>query len=323
MRKNSEKNRQASPGSDWERGRVAAVHRERFELWTQTGSVYARMKRGLRLSGQDMPTVGDVVFFSGGSGGDGVIQQIAPRSSFFARLDTWHGTRQAVAANFDWVLIATSLNEELNLNRLQRYLAQAEESGGKPAFLLTKADLATPEEIARQRTRVQAMAGDAPVLVLSAGTATGLEALEALLQPGQWAVLLGSSGVGKSSLINALTKDTVMKTGEIRVKDAHGRHTTVHRQAVRLPWGAVLMDTPGMRELALWDSAEGVAAAFPEIAAAAEACRFRDCSHTGEPGCAVLQGIQAGELDPVRVKNYQKLLAEAKRTRAIAHRKKK
>ena len=135
--------------------------------------------------------------------------------------------------------------------------------------------------------------------------------------------IFGRRNAGKSSLINALTKDTVMKTGEIRVKDAHGRHTTVHRQAVRLPWGAVLMDTPGMRELALWDSAEGVAAAFPEIAAAAEACRFRDCSHTGEPGCAVLQGIQAGELDPVRVKNYQKLLAEAKRTRAIAHRKKK
>ena len=323
MRKNSEKNRQASPGSDLERGRVAAVHRERFELWTQTGSVYARMKRGLRLGGQDMPTVGDWVFFSGGSGGDGVIQQIAPRSSFFARLDTWHGTRQAVAANFDWVLIATSLNEEMNLNRLQRYLAQAEESGGRPAFLLTKADMVTPEEIARQRSRVQAMAGDAPVLALSADTATGLEVLEALLQPGQWAVLLGSSGVGKSSLINALTKDTVMKTGEIREKDAHGRHTTVHRQAVRLPWGAVLMDTPGMRELALWDSAEGVEMAFPEIAAAAEGCRFRDCSHTGEPGCALLHGIQAGELDPVRVKNYQKLLAEAKRTQAIAHRKRK
>lgn len=323
MRKNLEKSRQSSPESAWEGGRIAAVHRERFEIWTQTGSVFAQMKRSLRRSGQDLPTVGDFVFFSGGSGGDGVIQRVAPRSSFFARMDTWHGGQQAVAANFDWVLITTSLNEELNRNRLQRYLSQAKESGGRPAFLLMKADLVTPEEADRQRMQVQALAGDAPVLVLSAGTGTGLETLEAMLQPGQWSVLLGSSGVGKSSLVNALAKNVVMKTGEIREKDAHGRHTTVHRQAVRLPWGAVLMDTPGMREMALWDSVDGVAAAFPEIVAAAEACRFRNCSHTGEPGCALQQMLQTGELDPQRLKNYQKLMTEARKTRTIARRRKK
>ncbi len=300
--------------------RVTAVHRDRFEIMTEYGPAFAQMKRGLHFA--EMPTVGDLIEIEYNPGGDSMAVAILPRRTLFARFDGWKGVRQLVAANVDFACITTSLNADFNIRRLERYLALARESGAEPVFLLTKRDLVddlTAEAVAAQ---VYGLAPDCRVLILSARTGFGMEALESLLAPGTIAVLLGSSGVGKSSLVNALLGVEVMDTGEIR-DDDKGRHTTVHRQMLELRCGALLIDTPGMRELAMWDALDGVADVFAEVDAAAQRCRFRDCTHTHEPGCAVLAGLESGELDPGRVRNYLQLHSEADKTAQMAEKRRR
>lgn len=295
--------------------RVTAVHRDRFEIMTAYGPAFAQMKRGLHFD--EMPTVGDLIEIEFNPSGDSMAVDVLPRRTLFARMDGWHGTRQLVAANVDLACITTSLNADFNIRRLERYLALARESGAEPVFLLTKKDLVddlTAEAVAAQ---VYGLAPDCRVLTLSARTGFGMDKLKALLAPGTVAVLLGSSGVGKSSLVNALTGENTMDTGEIR-DDDKGRHTTVHRQMLELSTGALLIDTPGMRELGMWDALDGVADVFAEVEAAAQRCKFRDCTHTHEPGCAILAGLASGDLDPGRVENYLKLHDEADRTAMLA-----
>ncbi len=296
--------------------RVTAVHRDRFEIVTRRGPGHAQMKRGLRAD--EMPTVGDLIRVEYNPAGDSQAVEILPRRTLFARQDTWHGERQLVAANVDLAFIVTSLNADFNPRRLERYLALARESGAQPAFLLTKRDLADDLAAEIAVAQVLNLAPDCPALAVSVRTGQGMDALRALLTPGTIAVLLGSSGVGKSSLVNALMGAEVMDTGEIRADDDKGRHTTVHRQMLELACGALLIDTPGMRELAMWDSVDGVEDVFAEVAEAAQRCRFRDCTHTHEPGCAVRAGLESGALDPGRVENYLKLHDEADRTAALA-----
>lgn len=300
--------------------RVTAVHRDRFEIMTEHGPTFAQMKRRLHLS--EMPTVGDLIEIEYNPGGDSMAVAILPRRTLFARFDGWKGVRQLVAANVDLVCIVTSLNADFNMRRLERYLALARESGAEPVFLLTKRDLVddlTAEAVAAQ---VSGLAPDCRVLVVSARDGYGMETLKRLLAPGVVAVLLGSSGVGKSSLVNALMGREAMDTGEIR-DDDKGRHTTVHRQMLELATGALLVDTPGMRELAMWDALDGVADVFSEVEAAAQRCKFRDCTHTHEPGCAVRAGLEDGTLDPGRVKNYLQLHSEANTTALLARKRKK
>lgn len=312
-------------GPEWQAGvrgtlaRVVAVHRERFEIVTEYGFSHARMKRGKQYrEGGELPTAGDFIDVEYNPSGDSMATAVLPRRTQFVRQDSWHGTEQLVAANFDCVFIVTSLNAEFNARRLERYLALALESGAQIAFLLTKLDLADEAMVARARRATEALALGHPVLALSARSGEGMQQLCAYLTRGKSAVLLGSSGVGKSSLVNALSGDEVMEVAAIREDDAKGRHTTAHRQIIALRNGALLIDTPGMRELGMWDALSGVADVFAEVAEAAARCHFADCTHTHEPGCAVLADLAAGRLDPKRVRNYLNMHSEADLTAARA-----
>lgn len=290
---------------------ITAVHREQFEIVCKEGEGRAQVKRSLNLP--EMPTVGDFVALRYDPSGISIIHAILPRRTLFARADSWRGGKQLVAANVDTVFITTSLNMEFNVRRLERYLALALESGAMTVFLLTKLDIADTAMTARAEAEISRLAPGFPILMVSAHTGQGMDKLEEMLAPGTMAVLLGSSGVGKSSVVNALIAENRMKTNIIGENDK-GHHTTVHRQIIQLRTGALLIDTPGMRELGMWDALDGVASVFPEIDEATSRCRFRDCTHTHEPGCAVLAGVENGSLDPKRVRNYLAMHSESART---------
>jgi ribosome biogenesis GTPase len=242
-----------------------------------------------------------------------VVQHVLPRATVFTRKASGpSGAPQVVAANVDVALLAASLNVDLNPRRLERYLATTYESGAEPVIVLTKADAC--DDVAALVETVEAVAFGVPVIAVSAATGQGLEALSAHLAPGRTAVLLGSSGVGKSTLVNALAGADLMATQAIREDDAHGRHTTTHRELILLPSGALILDTPGMRELALWDADDGVTMAFADVTDEVERiaadCRFRDCTHGREPGCAVRAALENGDLDTGRWRSFQKLQRE-------------
>jgi ribosome biogenesis GTPase / thiamine phosphate phosphatase len=302
--------------------RVVVQQRNLYRLVIATGGAAVEIEG--RISGRfaheaadgGYPVTGDWVAAEL-KGGAAVIAHVLPRSTAFTRMAA--GTAkdmQVVAANVDTALLCASLNAELNLRRLERYLATAYESGAAPVFLLTKADAC--EDVASLVDSVQEIAFGVPVLAVSAKTGQGLDELSTHLAPGKTAVLLGSSGVGKSTLVNALAGAERMATREIREDDAHGRHTTTHRELILLPSGALILDTPGMRELALWDAEAGVAAAFAETTAQveeiAQGCRFRDCAHDREPGCAVQAALADGALDAERWQSFQKLQRELAHT---------
>lgn len=290
-------------------GRVTEVHRERWRVACAHGEVWARLKGTLQhaaLVAEDLPTVGDFVYLQYEPQGDTLVTAVLPRSSKFSRRD--NKTEQLVAANFDAVLITSSLNADFNLARIERYLAAAWQSGAQPVVVLTKADLcADPFPYIAQVERV---APGVTVHAVSAHTGDGLTELAAYLAPGRTVALLGMSGTGKSSLVNAFLGEQRLDVGDIREDDARGRHTTTHRQLLPLPSGACIIDTPGMRELGLWAVDHGVAEAFADIHALAEGCRFADCAHHSEPDCAVRAAVAAGELSAKRLSSYHKLVSE-------------
>ena len=291
--------------------RVTAVHKERYEIICGYGITHARLKtKEYFVDGQDFPTTGDFVMINYIENGDSQIIATLPRRTLFSRREPGPVPRdQAVAANFDYVFIMQSLNLDFNPKRLERYLTLAWQSGATPVVLLTKADLV--EDYWAFLTRVERIAAGVNIHVVSAHTGYGLNRLNAYLQPGKTVVFLGSSGVGKSSLVNALAGEEVMAVNAIREDDSKGRHTTTHRQLLRLKSGALIIDTPGMRELGMWDVSEGLSDAFADVESYMGKCRFSDCRHEREPGCAIKAAIAAGELDISRWESYRKLQEEA------------
>lgn len=260
----------------------------------------------------DLPAVGDwvAVRLPGEEGGQGVIQAVLPRKSKFSRKAAGHRVaEQVVAANVDTVLLVTGLDGDFNPRRIERYLIAAWDSGARPVLVLNKADRAEDAEALRRE--VEAIALGVPVHLVSAKTGEGCDALAGYVAPGQTLGLLGSSGVGKSTLINRLLGREAQRTREVRESDDRGKHTTTHRELFFAPGGGLVLDTPGMREIQLWEGdGEGLAAAFADVEELAAACRFRDCQHAGEPGCAVEAALASGELAPERLESYRKLQAE-------------
>ncbi len=294
-------------------GCVTAIHRERILVSANGETFGATLKTSVyyNFSSEAFPTVGDNVLVRYNPMGDSQIIKTLPRRSYFSRRDPdpLKG-EQAVAANFDYVFMVSSLNADYNEKRLLRYLVLARQSGAEPVVILTKLDLCQDPESYVSSAR--SVAGpDISIHTLSAVTKEGLKELAPYLQEGKAIVLLGSSGVGKSSLVNAISQEPLMETQAIREDDAKGRHTTTHRQILKLKNGALLIDTPGMRELGMWNADDGLSDAFEDIINLSQGCRFKDCSHQREPYCAVQAAIQNGHLAQTRLDAYFTLEKES------------
>ncbi|GMQ57640.1 ribosome small subunit-dependent GTPase A [Vallitalea sediminicola] len=309
---------------------------ERFETYYNKGLIPARIlveNRGMykvitehgELSGinsgklyyetdkESLPTVGDWVAVTPIDGEDKVvIQHVLPRKSQFVRKiagSTIEG--QVVAANFDYVFIVASLNNNFNINRLERYLTIAWESGAEPVIILSKADLCDNTD--ERMIEVENIAFGVSTYAISSLEGIGISQIKKYFQKGKTSVVLGSSGVGKSTLINTLCGEEILKVNEAREGDDRGRHTTTHRQLIILEDGGMVIDTPGMRELGLWSEGEdgnALSDTFSDIDELSKKCRFRDCTHTNEPGCVVIQAIENGELERERLDNFNKLKRE-------------
>jgi len=302
-------------------GRITDHRGSHYTVITRHGEASAVLKGTYYHNAElreDFPCVGDFVHIQHNDSGPSLISNLLPRKTMFSRADfSGHAIgyvktvlEQVVAANFDYVFIMTSLNYDFNVNRIMRYIAQAHQSRGKPVVILTKADLVDGYDSLVKS--VEKAAPDVPVHAVSAHTGHGLDALGKYFQPGKTIVFLGMSGVGKSSLLNVLMDQEVMIVKAIRDDDSRGRHTTSHRQLFKLPSGAMVIDTPGMRELGLFDVDYGLSAGFADVEELVAQCRFSDCLHQTEPKCAIRAALEDGSLSNEHWKRYQAMKRESK-----------
>ena len=295
-------------------GRVSRVDRGLPLVLTEDGPVRAEPATHLRETSEGPIAVGDWIALARPEGHDvAIAEAILPRTSAFTRKDPGEqAIGQVMAANIDTVFVVQALSPNgPNLSRLERELVLAWESGATPAVVLTKTDLCRDGEALRDEVRAVALGVD--IHLVSAVTGQGVDELRDQIEPGTTVAFFGASGVGKSTLLNCLIGTDVQETAEVRETDGKGRHTTVAREMFFLPEGGIIIDTPGMRALALWDAEEGIASAFPDIEELAEGCRFADCTHTREPGCAVREAMEAGELAERRLDSYLRLREELER----------
>ena len=317
-------------------GRVTVQHRGAYDVLTDAGEIRAGLPGRARHEAEslaDLPVVGDwVALEPAADRGAPIVRAVLPRRTKFSRLAAHDPgsdvTReQVVAANVDVVFVVASLADDLKPRLLERYLTLAWESGARPVVLLTKADLEPdPEKVAAE---VAEVGGSVPVHAISTRAGLGMDAVRSYLEPGVTAALLGPSGVGKSTLVNALAGEELLATGSLR-DDGSGRHTTTRRQLVILPGGGLIVDNPGMRELQLWVAGEGLEEAFADVTELETQCKFSDCRHEGEPGCAIQEALDEGRLDPERWRSYLDLRREladlderlARRERSRARRRK-
>ncbi|KQC05837.1 MAG: ribosome biogenesis GTPase RsgA [Methanoculleus sp. SDB] len=291
-------------------GRVSSRHRTAFDVLLAGGPARMGISGALRRTGR-APAVGDfVVILDRPEEGIRMIVDILPRRTTFSRGAPGEGgDEQVIAANIDTVFIVTAAGADFNLRRLERYLAVVHASGAKPVIVINKADLADdPEDLVM---RASAVAGNVPVVAVSALREGGLSGLDEFLQPGTTIALIGSSGVGKSTIINGLMAGAVQETGHVREWDGKGRHTTSVRQLFVLPGGAMLIDNPGLREIRLGTAGPGLGDTFPDVLELARGCRYPDCRHGNEPGCAVREAVCEGLLPEERLMSYRRLAQEA------------
>jgi ribosome biogenesis GTPase / thiamine phosphate phosphatase len=303
-----------------EPGRVLEQSRQRFRVYTACGEIGAEVSGRFRFRAgarENFPAVGDWVVLRRLPAEDrAIIEAVLPRKSWFVRKAAGKQTEaQVVGANMDWVFVMMSLNRDFNARRLERYLVLAWESGASLVVILSKSDLCNDKKGAVATIREATL--DVPIHAISTLTGEGLQELQVYLAAGKTIALLGSSGVGKSTLINEFLGRPSLKTQPIRAHDDRGRHSTTTRQLFLLPSGALVLDTPGLRELQLWEAEGGVQTAFEEIEARASQCRFRDCTHRNEPGCAIREALADGALDQKRFQSYVKLRQEMNH---LAHR---
>jgi ribosome biogenesis GTPase len=296
-----------------EPARVAVVHSGLHRVCGEQGELLAEVAGRLRhqaSGGQDLPAVGDWVAIRPRAGeGRATIHAILPRRSRFSRKAAGDETReQVLAANVDTVFLLAGLDGDYNPRRIERYLVTAWDSGAEPVVLLSKADLC--EDVPARVAEIEALAAGVPVHAVSSLRREGLEAVRGYIPPGRTVALLGSSGAGKSTLINALLGEERLRTREVRRADSRGRHTTTRRELILLPGGGLVIDTPGMRELSLWQPGEGLTSTFDDVEALAAGCAFKDCRHESEPRCAVREAVASGSLPSERLESWRKLQGE-------------
>lgn len=301
-------------------GRICEIQKDIYHIWYEGQELSGVLRGKFFREEMEFPVVGDYVHFRYNPYGNSTIMEIEPRKSVLKRPDqSGHAIgyvkcmkEQVMVANFDYVFILSSLNDNYNKNRIARYISITLQGGGIPVVVLTKADLC--DRVQDYVQELLSLSDKARIHAISSMTGEGLDALSAYLLPGKTIAFLGSSGVGKSTLVNALAGKEIMKTGAIRDKDAKGRHTTTHREMILLPSGVVMIDTPGMRELGMCDVSEGIDDTFSDITELAKKCRFGDCTHKSEPDCAIKKALKEGTLSEERWLLYKSLQKESRKS---------
>ena len=300
--------------NDFEIGRVVSEHKERYIVKTEKGESEAEVTGNLRFSARsrgDFPAVGDWVALINYDPDFSIIHKILPRFSVITRQAVGQtGEIQIIAANIDVAFLVQAVDRDFNINRFERYLTICYSSKVNPVIVLTKTDLISHKKIAEITDAIQQRIKNVPVIAISNETQNGYEALKQIIEKGKTYCMLGSSGVGKSTLVNNLSGRSIMRTDAISDSTNKGRHVTSHREMIVLENGGILIDNPGMREVGIADSSGGLEITFDMIVSLSKNCRFKDCSHTSEVGCSVLEAVENGEIDKSSYENYLKMERE-------------